>query len=104
MRLAAAVRDRADPAAVDVHVRWNDPATRSVAQEADAVLKLVQAGVLSKSGALRRLGYSQSEVEQELYDAERDAMANANPELSMAVAKHAELMINHKNETGSYAA
>ncbi len=77
---------------------WCDPATRSESQAADAVVKLVQAGILSKSGALRRLGYTQSDIEQELYDAERDALANANPEFSMAVSKHAELMANKLNE------
>ena len=94
----------ADPAVIECRVQWSDPSTRSEAQAADAVLKLVQAGILSKSGALRRLGYTQSEIDQELFDAERDALANANPEFSMAITKHAELMLEHKNQTGSYAA
>ena len=37
-RLMVAVRTGADPEAVDVRVRWADAATRSVAQEADAVV------------------------------------------------------------------
>jgi hypothetical protein len=95
-KLMKAVRTGADLADIECKVVWCDPATRSESQAADAVVKLVQAGILSKSGALRRLGYSQSDIEQELHDAERDAMAGANPELSMAVTKHAELMLTQK--------
>ena len=58
-----AVRDGADPEAVDVRVRWADAATRSVAQEADAVVKLFTAGLLPASAALARLGYSADEIE-----------------------------------------
>ena len=38
--------DGQDPQQVDVRVAWADAATRSVAQEADAVVKLYQAGLL----------------------------------------------------------
>lgn len=61
-RLAVASETGADPASVDVTVQWADPATRSVAQDADAAVKLVQAGILPPSEALRRLGYSADEV------------------------------------------
>ena len=61
-RLIVAVRDGADPQLVDVRVTWADAATRSIAQEADAVVKLYQAGLLPASYALKRLGYSDSEV------------------------------------------
>lgn len=61
-RLAVAVESGVDPATVDVSVRWADPTTRSVAQEADAVVKLVQAGVLPVSEALTRLGYSADDI------------------------------------------
>lgn len=103
-RLMVAIRDRVAVDAVRVNVQWRDPSSTSVAAEADAITKLVQAGILSKSGALRRLGFSEDEIEQELHDAERDALANANPEFSMAVSKHAEIMLNHRDKTGSYAA
>lgn len=103
-RLMVAVRDGVDVNSVQVSVQWRDPSSTSVAAETDAVTKLVQAGILSKSGALRRLGYSEADVEQERYDAERDALANANPEFSLAVSKHAELMADKLNRTGSYAA
>lgn len=61
-RLMVAVRDGVDPATVDVRVQWADAATRSVAQEADAVVKLHQAGLLPASYALRKLGYGDDEI------------------------------------------
>ncbi|WP_084021654.1 phage portal protein [Mycobacterium avium] len=62
-RLMIAVRDGRDPNAVeDVRVQWADAATRSVAQEADAVVKLHQAGLLPVSYALKKLGYSDDEI------------------------------------------
>lgn len=63
-RLMVAVQTGVDPAGVDVSVSWADPATRSVAQEADATVKLYAAGLLPASVALARLGYSDDEVEQ----------------------------------------
>ncbi len=77
-RLIVGVRDGADPQLVDVRVTWADAATRSIAQEADAVVKLYQAGLLPASYALKRLGYSDTEV-TEISTARRgdslDAMA-----------------------------
>lgn len=61
-RLIVGVRDGVDPQLVDVRVTWADAATRSIAQEADAVVKMFQAGLLPASYALKRLGYSDSEV------------------------------------------
>jgi hypothetical protein len=63
-RLIIAVRDGRDPQQIDdVRVQWADAATRSVAQEADAIVKLYQAGLLPASYALKRLGYSDDEVD-----------------------------------------
>ena len=61
-RLMAAVRTGTDPSAVDVRVKWADAATRSVAQEADAVVKLHAAGLLPTTYALARLGYGDDEI------------------------------------------
>jgi hypothetical protein len=61
-RLMVAVREGVDPAGVDVRVKWADAATRSVAQEADAIVKLYGAGLLPASVALARLGYSSDEI------------------------------------------
>ena len=63
-RLVVAVRDSVDPASVDVRVKWADPSTRSVAQEADAIVKLHAAGILPTSYALARLGYTDDEIGQ----------------------------------------
>jgi len=46
-----------------LRVQWADAATRSVAQESDAVVKLVQAGILPVSYALAKLGYSADEIQ-----------------------------------------
>ena len=51
-----------DPEAVDVRVKWADAATRSVAQEADAIVKLFGAGLLPASVALARLGYDAHDI------------------------------------------
>ena len=61
-RLIVAVRDGVDPAEVEASVQWADPSTRSIAQEADAVVKLHQAGLLPATYALKRLGYSDTEI------------------------------------------
>ena len=57
-----AVRDGRDPQQVEARVQWADAATRSVAQEADAVTKLFAAGLLPSSYALKKLGYSDDEI------------------------------------------
>lgn len=47
---------------VNVRVQWADFSTRSEAQLADATVKLYQAGLLSLSGALARLGYTEDQI------------------------------------------
>jgi len=76
-RLMAAVADGVDPDGVDVSVAWADPATRSVAQEADAVVKLHAAGILPTTFALARLGYSDAEIEQVRIARRTDALDGA---------------------------
>lgn len=62
-RLMIAVRDGRDPNLIDsIRVQWADAATRSVAQEADAVVKLYAAGLLPASYALGKLGYPDDEI------------------------------------------
>ena len=63
-RLMAATRTGLDPASVDARVTWADPATRSVAQEADAVVKLHTAGLLPTTYALARLGYTDTQISE----------------------------------------
>ncbi|WP_245906363.1 phage portal protein [Mycolicibacterium palauense] len=72
--LVVAVRDGVDPAGVTPRVRWGDPASRSQAQEADAAVKLYQAGVLSRAGTLRKLGYSDDEIAAERSAARAEAL------------------------------
>lgn len=61
-RLMVAIRTSAPVDAVELAVQWADAGTRSIAQEADAVVKLYSAGLLPASYALKRLGYSDDEV------------------------------------------
>ncbi|WP_447643364.1 phage portal protein [Nocardioides zeae] len=61
-RLMHAIRTETDPVNAEVGVKWAEAATRSVAQEADAVVKLHQAGLLPADYALSRLGYDDAEI------------------------------------------
>lgn len=61
-RQMVAVESGVDPESLEVAVQWADPATRSVAQEADAVVKLYAAGLLPASYALAKLGYTDAEI------------------------------------------
>lgn len=62
-KLIVAIRDRIDLGQVpDISVKWADAATRSVAQEADATVKLFQTGLLPRDFALKKLGYSDAEI------------------------------------------
>lgn len=62
-KLMIAVRDGRDPNLIDdIRVLWADAATRSVAQEADATVKLYAAGLLPATYALSKLGYSDDEI------------------------------------------
>lgn len=60
--LIAAVQNGSRPRRVEVV--WANPETRTVAQEADAVTKLVQANILPTEEALARLGYGPDRIEQ----------------------------------------
>lgn len=56
MRHVYALAHQVDPSSIAPAVRWADPSTRSVAQESDAVLKLVQAQVITPAEGRARLG------------------------------------------------
>lgn len=62
--LMVAVRTGADPRTIRTSVDWAPADTRSAAQEADAVVKLFQAGILPRQFALQKLGYSAEDIEQ----------------------------------------
>lgn len=59
-----AVRTGADPRAIRTSVDWAPADTRSAAQEADATVKLFQAGILPRRYALQKLGYSAEDIAQ----------------------------------------
>jgi hypothetical protein len=61
-RLLLAIDTNTDTIDMPLRVVWAPADTRSEAQVSDSVTKLVQAGILPVSYALRRLGYSDSEV------------------------------------------
>lgn len=76
-RLMVAVRTGVDPQAADVRVVWADPGTRSVAQEADAVVKLHAEGLLPAEYALARLGYTEDQIVEIRAAREREAIDRA---------------------------
>jgi Phage portal protein, SPP1 Gp6-like len=79
-RLMVAVRDGRDPNLIDdIRAIWADAATRSVAQEADAVVKLYQAGLLPTSFALSKLGYSDDEIGEIRTARSQDTTPNVTP-------------------------
>ncbi|PJE23671.1 MAG: hypothetical protein CK431_09975 [Mycobacterium sp.] len=78
-RLMVAIRDGVAVDSVDVSAQWGDPASRSIAQEADAATKLFQTGLLSRTGALRKLGYSDDEIADELRNIAADREAETDP-------------------------
>lgn len=81
-RLVAAVLDGIAPDTIDVTVTWADPSTRSVAQEADAVVKLVQADILPVGYALAKLGYTDAEVADIRAARRTDALDGAGVDLT----------------------
>ncbi len=84
-RLMVAVRDGTDPNSVTVRVQWADAATRSVAQEADAVVKLYQAGLLPAPYALAKLGYPDDEIAAIRTARRADALDTAGVNLTKAI-------------------
>ena len=85
-RLMIGVRDGVDPERVEVRVRWADAATRSIAQEADAVTKLYAAGLLPATTALTRLGYSPDEIEEIRALRRAEALDNAGVDVLRGLA------------------
>ncbi|AKK02334.1 phage portal protein [Corynebacterium epidermidicanis] len=56
VRLMVAIDAGVSPDRVEASVQWADPSTRSIAQEADAAVKLVQQEVISTDEARARVG------------------------------------------------
>jgi hypothetical protein len=68
-----------DPAAMGLETQWRDPSTPTVAQVADAKVKLVQTGILPIEQAREDLGYTQEQRNRML---EMDARAKSNPDIA----------------------
>lgn len=64
-RLLVAIRDGRDPKTITVEALWNDPASRSVAQDMDAAVKGFSSGLVSRAGTLAKLGYSPQAIAKE---------------------------------------
>lgn len=86
-QLMTAVRHGVDPDSVDVRMTWADPSTRSVAQEADSIVKLHAAGILPTTYALQRLGYDTSEIEAIRVARRAEALDTAGLDLSGLVTQ-----------------
>lgn len=74
--LAAAVAD-GGPVQARARVQWQDPSTRSIAQQADAVVKLYGSGLLPATYALKRLGYTPDEIDAIREDRQLEAIDRA---------------------------
>jgi hypothetical protein len=68
-----------DPAALTLETQWRDPSTPTVAQQADAVVKKVQGGIIPIEQAREDLGYS---PEQRARMLEMDDRAKSNPDIA----------------------
>lgn len=75
MKLAIAVETGRDPCTVDAKPAWRPADQSSDAQAADATVKLHQAGLLPRSAALRKLGYSDQEIDDIRTDTTNDVVA-----------------------------
>lgn len=77
MSLAMQVRDgTSTPDLSRLETIWNDPETRTVAQQADAALKLVTAGIIPAQQAQEDLGYSPEAQERMRTMRRQDALDN----------------------------
>jgi hypothetical protein len=56
---------------------WRDPATPTVAQKADAAVKLFQAGIVPRRQTWEDLGYSSVQIERMEEDLEEEAERQA---------------------------
>jgi hypothetical protein len=75
MQLAIAVETGRDPRTVDAKPVWRPADQSSDAQAADAVTKLYQTGLLPRSAALRKLGYTDEEIDAIRADTSDDVAA-----------------------------
>ena len=92
MRLAEAVRRKVPlnelPTDLDsIATVWRDPATPTVAQAADAAVKLVQSDIITPEQALEDLGYTPVQIERERQRREDAAVTAATAAVRAQVAE-----------------
>lgn len=97
MRLAEAIRRDVPVSDLPAEYRsiatvWRDPSTPTVAQAADAAVKLVQADIITPDQALEDLGYSPVQIEREHDRRERAAVTAATAAVRAQVAEAERLM------------
>lgn len=81
-KLMIAIRDQVPLEVIDdVVVFWSEAGTRSMAQEADAAVKLFEANLLPRGFTLRKLGYSDEEILEIETEFQLQSVPNEVPEL-----------------------
>ena len=75
-----------------IDVSWRDPGTPTQAQQADALTKYVQTGMMSRRTALEELGWSDTRIDREMerLEKEADPMGMAYRELARPVVPDSE--------------
>lgn len=77
-RALVGIRDGVDPDTVIARIQWAPADTRSQAQEADYAQKLYASNLMSKETLLRKLGFSEDEIEAELDAIDRGFVRETN--------------------------
>ncbi|WP_460359527.1 phage portal protein [Mycobacterium sp. ZZG] len=80
-QLLLAIRDGGEPDDIPVRVQWAPADTRSVAQEMDATVKAVQAGIYPVTYALAKLGHNEDEIQKIMADREAEIRTGQRAEM-----------------------
>ncbi|MBP2392000.1 phage portal protein [Aeromicrobium fastidiosum] len=64
-RLMVAIRDQRPVRSINAETVWADPATRTIAQDADGYTKMHAEGLISTEAALSRMGWSPEQIEDD---------------------------------------
>lgn len=80
-KLMTAILDQVPLETVEnVGVYWSEAGTRSMAQEADAAVKLFEVGLLPRAFTLRKLGYSDEDILEIEAEVRYDELTKAEPD------------------------
>ncbi|RUP03699.1 MAG: phage portal protein [Mycobacterium sp.] len=85
-RLLIAIETGEDPVSIPLRVRWSPADSRSESQVSDSVTKLVQAGILPVTYALRRLGYGADEIAEIIAAREQEIGSGLRAEIKRYTA------------------